>query len=141
MDELSRFEFNFFNSPEAPPAVGPYSQAVAPFFPGTPMFLSGQIGLDPKITSKPTLVEGGIEPETRQVIANIRAILAAAGLELSDIASMDVFLADIKDYPAMNNVYAEEFGEHKPARTTVGGLQLPFGARVEMRAIAWLQQV
>ena len=129
-----------FESKQAPSPVGPYSQAIAPTVPGRPVFLSGQIGLDPQIKDKPTFVEGGIEGETRQTLANIKAVLAEIGLKLSDVLSMDVLLADMKDFATMNKVYKEEFGEHKPARAAYEAGQLPLGAKVEMKAIAWQPQ-
>jgi len=83
------------------------------------------------------LVEGGIAAETAQVIANIEQLLAAENACLSDVAKVSVFLADLDDYPVMNQTMAERFGDHRPARTTVGA-RLVRGARVEMEAWAYL---
>jgi 2-iminobutanoate/2-iminopropanoate deaminase len=117
-------------SAAAPAAVGPYSQAVRS---GNLLFCSGQIPLDPA-TMK--LVDGGIEAQTKQVFANIRAVLAAAGLDLSKVVKATVFLADLADFKTVNGLYAEAFGEHKPARSTIQVAALPLGSRVEIEVIA-----
>jgi 2-iminobutanoate/2-iminopropanoate deaminase len=126
-----------FHSDRAPAAVGPYSQAIAPVGPGRPVYLSGQIGLNPATKDKPTLAEGGVEAEARQAFANVKAVLAAAGLELSDVLSVDVLLADMADFAAVNKIYAEEFGDHRPARAAYQAAGLPLGAKIEIKAIAW----
>ncbi len=115
---------------EAPQPVGPYSQAVVA---GDMLFAAGQIGLDPATGE---LVSGGIEPETGQALANLRAVLAAAGFVLADVVQVQVYLADLADYPAMNAVYAEFFGQRPPARAAVGVAALPRGARVEIQLVA-----
>ena len=114
----------------APAAIGPYSQAVrsGPF-----LFCSGQIPLDP---ASGQLVEGGIEAQTVQVLDNLTALLAAAGLTLGDVVKTTVFLVTMDDFPAMNEVYARYFDEDPPARSTIGVAALPKGARVEIEAIA-----
>jgi len=114
----------------APKAIGPYSQAIAAegF-----VFTAGNIGNDPKTGE---LVPGGIGAETRQALANIAAVLAAAGTSLSRVVKTTVFLADLKDFAAMNAAYAESFKGHCPARSTVQVAALPKGARVEIEAIA-----
>jgi 2-iminobutanoate/2-iminopropanoate deaminase len=116
----------------APSAVGPYSQAITV---ERFVFTAGQVGLDPR-TGK--LVEGGLEAETRQILANLAAILEAAGSSLDRVVKTTVFLADMRDFPAMNAVYAEAFGPHRPARSTVQAAALPLGARVEIEAVGHL---
>ena len=120
------------STPAAPAAVGPYSQAIViERF----VYTAGQVGLDPR-TGK--LVEGGLEAETRQALANLAAILEAAGAGLGRVVKTTVFLADMRDFPAMNAIYAEAFGEHRPARSTVQAAALPLGARVEIEAVGHL---
>lgn len=116
-------------TPNAPKAVGPYSQAIE--LNGT-LFVSGQIPIDPSTGS---LVEG-IENQTRQSLKNIGAILEAAGLGYNDIVKTTVLLDDIKNFAAMNAVYAEFFPESKPARACYQVAALPVGAHVEIEAIA-----
>lgn len=118
-------------TPSAPPAVGPYSPAVRA---GDWIVLSGQVPLDPT-TGK--LVEGDASAQCRQVLANIRAVLADCGVTLSDVAKTTVFVTDFGDFAAMNAVYAELFGDHRPARATVQVAALPLGARVEIEAWAF----
>lgn len=115
---------------EAPQAIGPYSQAVVS---GGLVFLSGQIPLDPE---RGRLVEGTIEDETRQVMKNLGAVLAAEGLGLAAIVKTTVYLTDLADFPRVNQTYAEFFTEPFPARATVQVAALPRGARVEIEAIA-----
>lgn len=117
-------------TPEAPQAIGPYSQAIRV---GGLVFVSGQIPLDPRTGQ---LVAGGVEEQTRRVLLNIQAILEAAGLSLKNVVRTTVFLTDLADFPKMNEVYAEFFPESPPARTTVQAAALPRGARVEVDAIA-----
>jgi 2-iminobutanoate/2-iminopropanoate deaminase len=115
----------------APEAIGPYSQAVAA---GPYVFTSGQVGLDPATGQ---LVEGGVEPQTRQVMANLAAVLAAAGLTFGDVVKTTIFLTDMNDFAAVNAAYGESFeGSSRPARSTVAVAALPRGARVEIDAIA-----
>ena len=116
-------------TPDAPKAVGPYSQAVD--LNGT-LYLSGQLPIDPA-TGK---MAEGIEAQTRQALRNIGAILAAAGLGHADIVKTTVLLADIADFAAMNAVYAEFFPTDKPARVCYQVAALPLGARVEIDAVA-----
>jgi 2-iminobutanoate/2-iminopropanoate deaminase len=117
----------------APAAIGPYSQAVAA---GPYLFASGQIGLDP---ATGRLVEGGIDAQTRQVMANIGAVLRAAGLDFTDVVKTTIFLSDMNDFAAVNAIYAESFaGLEPPARSTVAAAGLPRGARVEIEALALL---
>ena len=115
----------------APAAIGPYSQAVTA---GPYVFTSGQIGLDP-LTGQ--LVGGDAAEQTRQVMANIAAVLAAAGLSFADVVKTTIFLIDMNDFAAVNEIYAESFeGTGPPARSTVAVAALPRGARVEIEAIA-----
>ncbi|MDH5759224.1 MAG: RidA family protein [Gemmatimonadota bacterium] len=102
---------------------------------GDLIFLSGQIGTVPG-TETPTLVDGGVTPETRQTMENIRTVLAAADLTLDDLVKCTVFLADIADYAAMNQVYLEFFPADPPARSAMAGSGLALGARVEVECIA-----
>lgn len=116
-------------SDQAPPPVGPYSQALAA---GPFVFLSGQIPLD----TGGQLVEGDIVVQTVQVIQNLKAVLAAAGLTLQDVVKTTVYLADLADFKEMNRTYAEFFSEAPPARTTIQVAGLPRGAAIEIDAIA-----
>jgi len=115
---------------EAPAAIGPYSQAVS--F-GDLLFTSGQIALDPE---SGTLEAGGLEAEARRVFRNLAAVLAASGCGFGDVLKATVYLVDMADFPALNAVYAEAFGGHKPARSTVAVAALPKGARVEIDLVA-----
>lgn len=115
----------------APAAIGPYSQAVDS---GAGLvFLSGQLPLDPATGAFP---EGGIQAQTRQSLRNVQAILEAAGLSLANVVKTTVFLADMGDFAAMNEVYAEFFSEPFPARSAVAAKALPKGALVEIECIA-----
>lgn len=114
----------------APAAIGPYSQGVKV---GNTLYLSGQIGIDPATGS---LVEGGIKAETHQALRNLGAVLDAAGLGFEDVVQVQVFLADLNDYGAMNSVYESYFGENPPARAAVQVARLPRDARVEIMMAA-----
>ena len=115
----------------APAAIGPYSQAVDS---GAGLvFLSGQLPLDPATGAFP---EGGIQAQTRQSLRNVQAILEAAGLSLANVVKTTVFLADMGDFAAMNEVYASYFAEPFPARSAVAAKALPKGALVEIECIA-----
>lgn len=113
----------------APQAIGPYSQAKIH---GNTLFTSGQIPIDPATGE---LVSGGIEEQTRRVCENLKAVLEAAGSSLEKVVKTNCYLKDIGDFAAFNKVYAEYFTE-KPARSCVGGLQIPKGALVEVELIA-----
>ena len=119
-------------TPHAPAAIGPYSQATIT---GDLVFSAGQVALDP---SSGTVIEGGIEEQTRQVLANLSAVLEAAGTTMSRVIKTTVFLTDMADFPAMNTIYAEAFDDHKPARSTVAVAGLPLGVLVEIEVIAKL---
>lgn len=127
-------KFKTINSKKAPMAIGPYCQGIAPQAPGAPVFLSGQIGIDPKSGE---FASDEIKVQTEQVLKNIKAVLAEESLTLNDVVRMDVFLENMKDYAAMNEIYAREFKDHKPARATVAARELPKKAKVEMVATAW----
>lgn len=115
----------------APAPVGPYSQAIRA---GELVFASGQIPLDP-VTGK--IVEGEIEVETRQVLANLAAVLEAAGSGLDRVVRATVYLTDLSLFPRVNAIYAEAFhSDPAPARVTIGVAALPLGAQVEIDAIA-----
>lgn len=118
--------------PEGIPRLPVFSSAIRS---GDLIFLSGQIGALPGV-APPQLVEGGIEPETRQTLDNIVATLAAADATLDDIVKCTVFLADMADYDAMNQVYLEYFPSDPPARSALGASGLALGARVEIECIA-----
>ena len=118
---------------KAPKAIGPYS--VANRF-GDLVFTAGQIGLDP-VTNE--IVPGGIEAETRQVLTNLRNVLAASGASLLSVVKTTVFLRDMGDFSSMNTVYAEFFSDNYPARTTIQVSALPKGGAVEIEAIACLE--
>jgi len=120
-----------------PPGVaiprGPYSPAVRA---GDFLYISGQIPVDPE-TNKPVL--GDIQSETRRVLNNIRIILEGCGASPSDVVKCQVYLTDVKEFAAMNEVYAEFFGDAKPTRTTIGVAALPLpGAKVEIDAVAYV---
>jgi len=117
-------------SADAPAAVGPYSQAIAV---GNLVFCAGQIPLDPTTGN---LIEGDVTAQTRRVIENIKAVLAAAGATLNDVVKSTVFLLDMNDFAAMNAVYAEYFASPFPARSTIQVARLPKDARVEIEVIA-----
>ena len=113
----------------APAAIGPYSQAVRV---GDLLFTSGQIPLDPG----GTLVTGDVAEQTRQVMANLRAVLAAGGSGLEQVVKCTVFLADMDDFAAVNDVYGSYFGDDPPARSAVEVARLPRDVRVEIEAVA-----
>ncbi len=117
---------------QAPRAIGPYSQAVRA---GNVIFASGQIPIDP---STGEFVAGGVAEQTEQVMRNITAVLEAAGSGLNQIVKTTVFLADMNDFTAMNEVYARFFPETPPARATIQAARLPRDAKVEIEAIAVL---
>ena len=116
----------------APDPQGPYSHAVSA---GGFVYVSGQAALDPE-TSKP--INGTVEDETHRTIRNIKAILEASGVGLDDVIKCSVFLSDIRDFGAMNAVYAEYFGRAKPARTTVQATLPAAGLKVEIDCVAFI---
>ena len=120
----------FVSTDLAPKAIGPYSQAtIVDGF----VYTAGQIALDP---ASGEIVPGGVTEQTERVFANLRAILAAAGTELGAVVKTTVFLTDMADFKAMNEVYARAFGEHRPARSTVAVAGLLRNGNVEIEVIA-----
>jgi 2-iminobutanoate/2-iminopropanoate deaminase len=120
------------SAPDAPQAIGPYSQAIRS---GSFLFLSGQIPLDP---TSGEVVAGDVRDQTRRVLENIGAVLAAADVSFDAVVKTTVFLTDLADFPAMNDVYASVFADPAPARSTVQVSRLPRDVRVEIEAIAVL---
>jgi 2-iminobutanoate/2-iminopropanoate deaminase len=120
----------------APAAIGPYSQAVVvPVGDQRMVFCSGQIALDPATGA---LVEGDVSAQTRRVLENLGAVLAAAGASFANVVKTTIFLADMADFATVNAIYGERFPSDPPARATVAAAALPRNARVEIEAIAVL---
>jgi 2-iminobutanoate/2-iminopropanoate deaminase len=119
-------------SEDAPKAIGPYSQAIRS---GGFLFLSGQIPLDPATM---TMVEGDVREQAHRVMQNLRSVLEAAGASLDAVVRTTIFLADLNDFAAVNDVYGTYFASPPPARSTVEVARLPRDARVEIDAIAYL---
>ena len=117
-------------SAPAPFEGAPYSQGIVA---GELVFVSGQLGIDP---AQGQVVEGGIVAQTEQVMQNLGAILAAAGCSLDDVVMTSIFLIDLQDFQAMNEVYARHLSEPYPARATVQIASLPSGARIEIAVVA-----
>ncbi len=113
--------------------IGPYSQAITFKAKGKMLYTSGVIAIDPATNE---LVSGGVKEQTKQVFKNISAILGEAGTSLIDVVKVTVFLKDMNEFSVMNEVYAECFGEHKPARSTVEVSRLPKDSKVEIEVIA-----
>jgi len=118
---------------KAPAAIGPYSQGIRS---GGYLFCSGQIPLDP---SSGKMVEGGIKVQTERVLQNLEAVLTSGGASLRSVVKTTVYLVDLADFPAMNEVYGTFFPEDPPARATVQVAKLPAGALVEIDAVASLE--
>lgn len=117
---------------KAPKAIGPYEQAIKV---GEFVYTAGQIPIDPKTGN---FVEGGVAAQTRQVLENLKSVLEAAGSSLDRVVKATVFLKNIGDFSAMNEVYSEYLGEAKPARSTVAVAELPRGALVEIDFVAFV---
>lgn len=115
---------------DAPTAIGPYSQAIHI---GNMLFASGQLGLNPATGA---FAEGGIKEQTLQAFHNVRAILSAAGFEMADVVKTTVFLANMNDFAAMNEIYATQFTDNYPARSSVAVRALPKGGLVEIEVVA-----
>lgn len=115
---------------KAPKAIGPYSQAIHI---GNLIYTAGQVALDPATME---LVPGGVEEQTRQVLANLKQVLEAAGTSMGKVVKTTVFLKTMDDFARMNSVYAEAFSENPPARTTVAVVGLPKDALVEIECVA-----
>ena len=120
----------YVSSDQAPKAIGPYSQAVKR---GNSVYLSGQIPLDPATGE---LVKGDFETQARRVFENLKAVLRSAGVDFGDVVKTTVYLKSLSDFQKLNAIYGEYFGDHKPARSTVGAAELPKGATVEIDLIA-----
>ena len=120
----------YIATPDAPKAIGPYSQAVKQ---GNTIYASGQIPLDPATGN---LVEGDFPVHVRRVFDNLRAVLKQAGAEFRHVTKATVYLTDLANFQTLNSIYAEVFVDHKPARSTVGVKELPKGATVEVDVIA-----
>jgi 2-iminobutanoate/2-iminopropanoate deaminase len=121
---------SFVQTADAPAAIGPYSQGVIV---NGLFFSAGQIPLDPETGD---MIDGDVRAQTERVLDNLRAVLAAAGSSLSRVVKTTVFLRDMDDFAAMNEVYARAFGDHRPARSAVQVARLPRDARVEIEVIA-----
>ncbi len=120
---------NYISTPNAPKAIGPYSQAVNV---GDFIFTSGQIALKPD----GSLNDGDIQTQTTQVLTNLSEVLKEGGSSLGQVVKTTIFLADMGDFAEVNKIYAAFFGEHKPARSTVAVKTLPLNVKVEIEAIA-----
>lgn len=131
MTESCTPKMNLIVTNDAPAAIGPYSQGIRL---GALVFASGQLPM----AADGTIVEGGIEAQTRQSIENLSNILKAAGADLSTVIKTTVFVKDLNHFASVNAIYAECFGVHKPARSTVEVARLPKDALVEIEAIAHL---
>lgn len=128
--DCSQHEKRIVVTDKAPKAIGPYSAGVST---GHLVFTAGQLGIDPTIGK---LVEGGIQPQTRQALNNLSAILEAAGSGLEKVVKTTVFLKDISEFSLMNEVYGTFFKENFPARSAFQVSALPLGAAVEIEAVA-----
>ncbi|MBN2894715.1 MAG: RidA family protein [Campylobacterales bacterium] len=124
---------HMIQTPNAPAAIGPYSQAVRI---DELIFTSGQIALTPQ----GVMLEGDVSVQTKQVLQNLSAVLEAAGSGLDHVAKTTIFLASMDDFATVNAIYAEAFGAHKPARSTVAVKTLPKNALVEIDAIALIKK-
>lgn len=120
------------STPDAPAAIGPYSQGIV-VSGGRTLYTAGQIPLDPQTMQ---IVEGDIRAQAERVMLNLAAILRAAGMDLNSVVRCGIFLKDMKDSAAVNEVYARHFGDHRPARSTVAVATLPKDVLVEIDAIA-----
>ena len=119
-----------FNTDHAPKAIGPYAQAIKA---NGVVYTAGQISIDPMTGN---LVEGGIKEQTRRVLENLKAVLEASGSSMSQVVKATVFLKNMADFTAMNEVYADYLGNSKPARSTVAVAELPRNALVEIDLVA-----
>jgi len=122
------------NSTKAPTAIGPYSQAVRV---GSFIFCSGQVGTNPKTN---VLIEGGVVAQTKRAFENMKAVLDAAGCSFNDVVKVNVYLKNVDDFAAMNEVYASLFDKPYPARATVEVAKIPKGALIEVDCIAYLKK-
>ena len=118
--------------PSSAKPIGPYSQGVKA---GDFIFVAGEKGIDPKTGA---IVQGGIEAETRRLLENIKGILAAGGASMEDVVATSVYMINLQEFNAMNEIYAEYFPKDPPGRTTVGVTSLPAGASIEITATAYV---
>jgi 2-iminobutanoate/2-iminopropanoate deaminase len=123
-------ELKTVHTDKAPKAIGPYSQAVVV---GGMVYTAGQIALDPATME---VVGGDVAQQTERVMQNLAAVLEAAGASLQTVVKTTVFLADMADFAAMNEVYGRHFGDHRPARSTVQAAGLPRNVKVEIEVVA-----
>ncbi len=121
---------DFHHTDRAPAAIGPYSQAVSA---GGFVFTSGQVALDPETGE---IVAGGFEAQAKQVLRNLERVLESAGCAFQDVVKATIYLADLGDFPRLNELYGEALGAHRPARSTVQVAGLPKGALVEIDLVA-----
>lgn len=121
------------STPDAPAAIGPYSQGIV-VSGGRTLYTAGQIPLDPRTMQ--IVGEGDIRAQTERVMQNLTAVLAAAGMDWSHVVRCGIFLKSMSDFAAMNEVYGRFFGEHRPARSTVAVATLPRDVLVEIDAVA-----
>lgn len=121
---------DFVSTQQAPQAIGPYSQAVIA---GDLVFTAGQIALDP---ASMEMVGDDVAAQSERVLQNLAAVLAEAGCTFCDVVKTTVYLADMADFPIMNEVYAKHFADHRPARAAVQAAALPMGGLVEIDAVA-----
>jgi 2-iminobutanoate/2-iminopropanoate deaminase len=127
-------DIRFVHTDGAPKAIGPYSQATVVSLGNQDLiYTAGQIAIDPATME---VVPGGVAEQTQRVLENLRAVLRAAHSDLHLVLKTTVFLADMADFAAMNEVYARAFGDHRPARSTVAAAGLPRGVRVEIDCVA-----
>lgn len=119
------------STPNAPAAIGPYSQAVRA---GNTLYLAGQVAIDP--ATGRMIADAGIEAQTRRVLDNLKAVVEAAGYTMADIVTVSVFMADLNEFARMNAIYASYFPTNPPARATVQVARLPLDARVEIAGVA-----
>ncbi len=118
------------SSPDAPKAIGPYSQAIRV---GNTLYLAGQLGLDPETGN---FAEGGIEAQSRQALENLKAVLTSAGYTFENVVQCQVFVTDMNNYPVFNGIYAEYFEKDFPARAVVEASRLPKDGLVEIMMVA-----
>ena len=121
---------DFVATKDAPKAIGPYSQAIKA---NNLLFTSGQIALDPATGN---IVDGDFNAQARRVFENLKAVLREAHTDFNRVVKATVYLTDLANFQALNTIYGEYFGDHKPARTTVGVSQLPRGSQVEIDLVA-----
>ena len=121
---------DFIHTDDAPQAIGPYSQAVR--IDGR-LYTSGQVGIDPQTGA---MADGGFEGQARQVLNNLRAVLAEAGCGFRDVIKATIYVTDLANFQILNGIYGEAMGDHRPARSTVQVAALPLGAEVEIDLVA-----